>query len=232
MPRVVVLGCGTGVGKTRFSVALLRGLGCAHRQTMGLKPVETGVSVDISGASPGSDAEALSQASSSLLAINQSLYAFKEPVSPHLAARGADVEIAIPAIVDWVCSAERRMARRVSSHMATWTVIETAGGVFSPLSERETNFELALALEPAAWIVVAPDALGVLHDVSATLHAMRARRREPDHVVLSAAREPDASTGTNARELSALGIVVPSATLQRNDDRGIHVLVQRLLDEQ
>jgi dethiobiotin synthetase len=231
VPRILVLGCGTGVGKTRISVALLRALGGAQRAALGLKPVETGVSVNANGLAPRSDAQALSQVSSSLLAINQPLYAFKEPVSPHLAARAAGVEIAIPAIVDWVRSAEQSMTRLVSSYMAAWTVIETAGGVFSPLSERATNFDLALALEPTTWIVVAPDALGVLHDVSATLQAMRARGREPEHVVLSAAREPDASTGSNARELHTLGIVTPSATLRRDDDSGIDVLVHRLLDE-
>ena len=113
--------------------------------------------------------------------------------------------------------------------MAEWSVVETAGGVFSPLSPTATNFDLALALEPAIWVLVAPDALGVLHDLSATLQAMRARGRTPDHVVLSGAREPDSSTGSNAAELEALGIVATSAVLARNDDRGIASLVERLL---
>jgi dethiobiotin synthetase len=100
--------------------------------------------------------------------------------------------------------------------------------VFSPLSPTEVNFDLALALEPAAWVLVAADALGVLHDVSATLQAMRARGRIPDHVVLSGAREADASTGSNATELAGLGICRVSAVLARNDDRGIGALVSAL----
>jgi dethiobiotin synthetase len=113
--------------------------------------------------------------------------------------------------------------------MAVWSVVETAGGVFSPLSSTAANFELALALDPAIWVLVAADALGVLHDVSATLLAMRARNRVPDHVVLSAARPPDASTGTNAAELAALGIATPSAVLARDDDRGLDALVASLM---
>jgi dethiobiotin synthetase len=101
--------------------------------------------------------------------------------------------------------------------------------VFSPLSEDATNFELARALEPAIWVLVAPDSLGVLHDLSATLQAMRARGRAPEHVVLSAAREPDASTGTNASELAALSIATPTAVLTRNDDRGAENLVRALI---
>jgi dethiobiotin synthetase len=121
------------------------------------------------------------------------------------------------------------MTPLVSSDSAIWSVVETAGGVFSPLSLATTNYDLACALEPAIWVLVCADALGVLHELSATLHAMRARGRMPEHVVLSAAREPDASTGSNARELSALGIVTPTAVLERNDDQGIQDLVQRLL---
>jgi dethiobiotin synthetase len=109
-----------------------------------------------------------------------------------------------------------------------WTVIETAGGVFSPLSASATNFDLAQALEPAIWLLVAADALGVLHDVSATLQAMRARARLPDYVVLSGAREADRSTGTNAAELTALRIATVHAVLARDDDRGIEPLVELL----
>jgi len=71
--------------------------------------------------------------------------------------------------------------------------------------------------------------LGVLHEVRATLTAMRACGREPDHLVLSAAREPDASTGSNADELIRLGISPVSAALARNDDSAVSALVDRLL---
>jgi dethiobiotin synthetase len=76
---------------------------------------------------------------------------------------------------------------------------------------------------------VAADALGVLHEVSGTLKAMRASGREPEHLVLSGARDPDASTGGNAAELEALGIATVSAVLARNDDRGVNHLLDRLL---
>jgi len=47
--------------------------------------------------------------------------------------------------------------------------------------------------------------------------------------VLSQAREPDASTGTNAAELATLGLATVSAVLERNDDRSIDPWVERLL---
>ena len=232
MPRVVVLGCGTAVGKTRVSVALLRELERRGLASLGLKPIESGMDLGArSGArpSPGSDAHALATAGSVQLDLEHPLYAFAAPISPHLAARKSGVAIDLQRVASWVDDAERAATRLVSSHSAGWTLVETAGGVFSPLAPGMSNFELAIALEPALWVLVAADALGVLHDVSATLQAMTARGRAPDHLVLSAAREPDASTGTNAAELGALAIAEPSAVLVRNDDRGIGALVDRLL---
>lgn len=228
MPRIVVLGCGTGVGKTRLGVALLRELGSRGRATLGLKPIESGIAAG-ADRPPGSDAEALSDAGTLRASEASPLYALHEPVSPHLAARSAGLDIRTQDVTRWVLRAESQMATQVSSDRALWSLVETAGGVFSPLSAAATNFELALSLEPAIWVLVAADALGVLHDVSATLQAMRARGREPNHLVLSGAREPDASTGRNGAELAALGIAAPSAVLARNDDRGVNALVDRLL---
>jgi hypothetical protein len=58
--------------------------------------------------------------------------------------------------------------------------------------------------------------LGVLHELAATLRALGAAGRVPDHVVLSAARGSDASTGTNADELRRLGIADPALELGPN----------------
>ena len=232
--RVVILGCGTGVGKTWLSVALLRALVRRGLPALGLKPVESGIQREAhSHAAPaGSDAAALAAAGSVQTPLLHPLYALPEPISPHLAARAIGVELDLAEVAKWVEDAERSVAPLVASPSAIWTIIETAGGVFSPLGIGSANFELACALEPAIWVLVAADALGVLHDVSATLLAMRARGREPDHVLLSGAREPDASTGRNAAELVTLGIVKPSAVLARNDDRGIDALVERLLEDE
>jgi dethiobiotin synthetase len=230
VPRVVVLGCGTGVGKTWFSLALLRALAARGVPTMGLKPIESGIEPG-TGSAPGSDAAALASAGNLRTTQSRPLYALAAPVSPHLAARAEGLRIDERLAADWVRQAESEVTMYTPSHMAIWSIVETAGGVFSPLSATATNLDLALALEPATWVLVAADALGVLHDVSATIQAMRARNRAPDHVVLCAARAPDASTGSNAAELAALGIATPSAVLARDDDRGLDALVALLLGQ-
>jgi dethiobiotin synthetase len=234
MSRVVVLGCGTGVGKTRVSASLLRELERRGLPSLGLKPIESGVAGHVESGAPaaGSDAGCLAQAGSLRTTQPHPLHAFADPVSPHLAARAQSLQIDVKRVTNWVVEAEREAALQVSSDRAIWTVLETAGGVYSPLAPGLSNFDLAVALEPAIWVLVAADALGVLHQVSATLQAMRACARVPDHVVLSGAHEPDASTGSNAAELCALGIATVSAVLARNDDRGIRQLVDRLLEGQ
>lgn len=203
--RVVLLGTGTDVGKTWFGANLCRALRQRGADCLALKPIE-------SGWTPGSsDAERLAAASGH--ETPHSPYRFDDPVSPHLAARRSNRLLSVELVRDHVDQASRDMP----CHALSFTIVETAGGLFSPLAPGVTNWDVARALDPALWVLVAPDSLGVLHDVTATLEAARARGRAPDFVVLSAARPSDASTGTNAAELAKLGIATPAATLTRGD---------------
>lgn len=199
--RVVVLGTGTGVGKTHVACALLGELRHAGADVVGLKPVETGVGEGVSDASRLSEAAGRGAAP---------LHGFADPVSPHLAARRARVRVDVAAIVRWV-----------AGQACSVTLVETAGGALSPLSDEAVQADLAAALAPARAVLVATDRLGVLHDVAATLEACRRRGVDPV-VVLSAPTVPDASTGTNAGELEGLGIATVSAVFPRcgaQDDR-------------
>jgi dethiobiotin synthetase len=199
----------------------------------GIKPVESGIELINGSPAIGSDAYALATACcADGVSLNAPLYALPLAISPHRAAREAKVEITLDAITTWVSERERSMTMTTYAlpHRANWLMVETAGGVFSPISETATNFDLARELDPAIWLLVASDSLGVLHEVTATLSTMRARGRSPDHLVLCAARTPDLSTGTNAGELELLGIARTSAVLARDDDSGVRDLAVRLLD--
>lgn len=214
MPRVVVLGTGTNVGKTYVTEALSRALQALRPDAavVPVKPIESGY---LPG--PDSDAARLARTASGAAPPNpHPLYGLDAPVSPHLAARRAGVGPIDPqAIASWLT----RWETGVTSHAVSsqlWSIVETAGALFSPLSPQATNFELALALEPGLWVLVAPDALGVLHDVRVTWEACARRGRQPDYLLLSAARPADASTGTNSDELRSLGIASPIQTLARD----------------
>jgi dethiobiotin synthetase len=188
--RIVLLGTGTGIGKTHVGVALVSTLREAGVAVAGLKPVESGVGEGVS------DTERLAEAGA--FHVKQPPpYALAAPISPHLAADREGLTIHLEPIVRWVDSVE-----------AACIVVETAGAVLSPLASGTTNLDLAVALEPTAVVLVAPDRLGVLHDVTAALFAMgHLAPWLPEPVVALVEPEvADASTGSNARELLVLEI--------------------------
>ncbi len=105
--------------------------------------------------------------------------AFERALSPHLAARLSSRTISLPAIADWVGAAEYA----VGDPAQLLTILETAGGAFSPLTLEHTNIDLCRAVASDLVILVAPDRLGVLHEVTSTSLAMAAAWRAPDCVL-------------------------------------------------
>jgi dethiobiotin synthetase len=214
--RIVLVGTGTAVGKTHVACALIRAWGERGSCAIGLKPVETGVATVETRAEGLSDQQRLWEASAAFhvkrstpptFHVKRSLYAFPQAVSPHLAARSAGQRIDLGAIRRWI-----------EDHIAPIVVVETAGGLFSPLGPGFTNLDLARALRPNALVLIAADRLGVLHDVTAALGLAAARGCGIDATVLCASTTPDPSTGTNAVELERLGLVRPLATFPREDE--------------
>ena len=138
----------TGVGKTEIACALLRAARAAGVDAVGMKPAQA-------GATPGepSDAERLRDASDRVEPLDATCpYSLAAPLAPAVAARleGRTVELA--RILD----AARALAAR---HDAI--VVEGAGGLLVPLTERETYADLAVALSLPV-IVVARAGLGTV----------------------------------------------------------------------
>lgn len=220
-PRIITLGVGTGVGKTYVTRALAHALQLRGHATTALKPIESGYQEP-----SASDAAALDRASNphrSDSTFVPPLYAFADAVSPHLAARRAGIRICLGRIRDWV-----------ELHSATVTLVESAGGAYSPLSPTATNADLVRALLPAVVLLVACDRLGVLHEVHTTMATLRADGHPPPLLILSAPNTPDGSTGTNGDELARLGhppiISLPHALDPASVavQRALAPLVQRL----
>jgi dethiobiotin synthetase len=186
-PLLVVTGTGTDVGKTHVATALLRAWGTT-RKVFGYKPVESGVGA----AGLGDDARRLAEAST--FHVKRSLfgYAFGPPISPHLAARRDGVVVDIAKIATQVAELRSEVEG---------LVVELAGGLFSPLSRETVNLDLAKALQATAILLVAPDRIGVLHDVGATVRAANASGLSLQGIALCAPAVSDASTGTNVTEL-------------------------------
>jgi dethiobiotin synthase len=184
---IVVTGTGTDVGKTYVCRLLLKDFRLRGVRPLGLKPVETGYDA------PVSDAGALAKSAGHPQRVP--LFTSSVAASPHRAARLAQCELRSEAILAWVGDS------RVGS--AGPCVVETAGGLFSPLSDRETMLDIVRALEPCHFVLVAPDRLGTLHDVTACITAAAALHRAPDVTVLNR-REPNVLE--NALELSRLNL--------------------------
>jgi dethiobiotin synthetase len=135
------------------------------------------------------------------LAAAPPLALFAEPISPHLAARRQGIELSAQAIVG---------ATKDSM------IVESAGGLYSPLSDEETNADVAMLYgEGALVVLVAPDRLGVLHDVGACVRAAEVDGITFAAIALSAPAQPDASTGTNAAEIERLGLADAVVTFPR-----------------
>jgi dethiobiotin synthetase len=197
---IVVTGTGTGIGKTHFAEALLLAWQRRAPRVAGWKPVESGVA----HAGPLTDAERLRRAST--FHVKQAPHAFPEPLSPHLAARLHGV---ILRAEDLLPPIARLRAE------ADVVVVELPGGLFTPIAAHLLNAELAARMSPDAVLLVAPDRLGVLHDVTAAVRASRTVPLALAGIVLVAPDLPDASTGSNAAELGDLAEPPVLVTLPR-----------------
>lgn len=222
MLRLALLGTGTGVGKTFVGCQFLGVARKLRLSALGLKPVETGVTATDNAPAPNSDGALLEAASFHVKQPRpHPRYHFSDPISPHLAARRSNTSIEVSKLVHWVSRAEAG-----ASPTLDLSVVETAGGLLTPVTDTETNLDLATALEPARLVLVAADALGTLHDTQAAIVAMEAMARAPDAIVLSAARPRDASTGTNLDELRRLPRCAERKLIDASDSQALARLLQ------
>ena len=180
--RLAIAATGTGVGKTTTALAVLRAARRLGHRVAGWKPIETG----------GTDDGDALQAASNVRC--PTLVQLPEPISPHLAARraGAPIDLAT-------------LAAEAPTPRVDLFLIETAGGLFSPLDDAgATNAELVEALAPDALLLVAPNRLGVLHDVAAVRRGAPKLAPRTVAVALTGGDAADPSTSSNAAELARL----------------------------
>ena len=161
---IFVTGTNTGVGKTVITRALVRAARLRGIDAVALKPVESGVvpgeATDASALAAAADR---GDASESLTA-----YAFRTPVSPHLAARIEG------------CSIEPERIQRFLTEwqtQASFVIAEGAGGLLVPLAPNVT-FADVIAASGFSLVIVAPDVLGTINVTLLTLEAA-ARRNIP-----------------------------------------------------
>lgn len=184
-PGFFVTGTTTGAGKTTVTAALARALVARRVSVAAIKPLETGVDPR------PADAEQLAEACGRPdLATDPAWYRARRPLSPY----AATLEGESPPDLE-------RIVERIGTIEAELLLCEGAGGLLVPLDRHRTIADLAQRTG-LPLVVVAPDRLGVLSDVLATVEAADRHRMRVAAVVLSAtSREPDLSRRTNLRIL-------------------------------
>ncbi len=200
MRGLFVTATDTGVGKTEVACALVAAARASGLDAVGMKPAQ-------SGASPGeaSDADRLHAASGAVEPLEALCpYSFSAPLAPAVAARAEGREVSFPRLVE----AARALAAR---HAAV--VVEGAGGLLVPLTERETFADLAVALALPV-VVVARAGLGTVNHTALTVEALRGRGLVVAAIVLNrTAPADDPSVPHNAVEIARITGIAPCATL-------------------
>jgi dethiobiotin synthetase len=200
MRGLFVTATDTGVGKTEVACALLGAARAAGLDAVGMKPAQSGVALG-----EPSDAERLREACGGIEPLEAICpYSFAAPLAPAVAARVEGREVSFARVLE----AARALAAR---HAAI--VVEGAGGLLVPLTERETYADLARALSLPV-LVVARAGLGTVNHTALTVEALRRRGLPVAAIVLNrAASADDPSVPHNAAEIARLTGLHPVATL-------------------
>lgn len=137
-----ITGTDTEIGKTHASCALLITAAQQGLRAVGLKPIAAGT--DAAGLND--DVVRLMAASNVRLperTVNPWL--LNEPLSPHIAARLAGIEITTAPIMQSVTAAKK---------VADFVLVEGVGGLYAPLSESLSQPDLIQALDIPVILVV------------------------------------------------------------------------------
>lgn len=167
MKGVFVTGTNTGVGKTVVSAALMNFLR-EKEDVCYWKPVQTGIEED-------NDTETVRDlADCSADEIHDAGVRLEKPLSPHLSARIANVEITIDKVLGFVenCNDEK------------YWVVEGAGGVLVPINEKDLMIDLMEKLSLSV-IIVSDSGLGTINHTLLTIEALRKRNLEVKGVIMN-----------------------------------------------
>lgn len=195
MNRVIVAGIGTDVGKTIVSAILT-----TLYEGDYWKPVECG------DANTSDTTQIKKWIDQKKHKIYEPSYSLKAPFSPHHAARlqnsSIDLEKVIPPTTQKTL------------------IIESAGGVFTPLTTTHTNLDLLKKWE-AKWIVVSKHYLGSINHTLLTLSALKEYEKSVFGIVFNGNPNPDSEQAIlTISKIPFLGRLYPepyldSQTIQR-----------------
>jgi dethiobiotin synthetase len=179
MPTLFIAGTGTDVGKTYVTASLIRGLRATGAAVDALKPVVSGFDPEApAGSDPAVLLDALGRAWSPDSLAEIAPWRFRAPLSPPLAAAREGVRLSGDMVV------ARCIQRAAQRTAGAWLLIESAGGIMSPLDDRLTMLDLAVMLG-APVLLVAGSYLGTISHTLTAAAVIEAAGLELMGVVVS-----------------------------------------------
>ncbi|HXG83106.1 MAG TPA: dethiobiotin synthase [Pyrinomonadaceae bacterium] len=195
MHGIFVTGTDTNVGKTVVSAVLTAALR-EKKNVFYWKPVQTGIEAD-------DDTRTVRQlAACADEEILDKGFRLEKPLSPHISARLAKVEISIEKILNFLPDEKDEK----------FWIVEGAGGALVPLNENELMIDLMKALDLPV-VVVARSGLGTINHTLLTVEALRNRDLKISGVVMNG--EPNAE---NRRAIEYFGQVKVLAEMPRFEE--------------
>jgi dethiobiotin synthetase len=156
MPTLFIAGTGTDVGKTYVTASLIRSLRASGAAVDALKPVVSGFDPEApAGSDPAVLLDALGRAWSPDSLAEIAPWRFRAPLSPPLAAAREGVRLSGDIVI------ARCLQRAAHAPQGAWLLIESAGGIMSPLDNRLTMLDFAATLG-APVLLVAGSYLGTI----------------------------------------------------------------------
>jgi dethiobiotin synthetase len=175
---IFITGTDTGVGKTFVAAGIASALHGRGLNVGVMKPAETGCTMR-RGALVPRDARTLMQAArvdDDLDLVNP--YRFPAPLAPSVAAAREGLSIDLRRIAAMYRKLERKHA---------FMIVEGAGGILVPITERRSFLDLAAFLGLPVLIVARPS-LGTINHTLLTVMALRQRKLPIAGIVINCSR--------------------------------------------
>ncbi len=167
MPEIYfVSGTDTDCGKTYCTVKLIDHYKKQGKSVIGLKPIASGCAHTATGLR---NDDALKLQAASTIKLPYSVvnpFAFEPPIAPHVAAQHVGVRLSVVGI-------KHALTDALQTHVDI-ILIEGAGGLMTPLNEKELLIDLIKALNIPVFFVVGLK-LGCINHTLLSLEALKNR---------------------------------------------------------
>ena len=219
--KIFISGTNTEVGKTFITVNIIKLLQSKGYLINPYKPVETGCKKRLSRLVPN-DSSLFHKAIEERLSLDQiNPYRFIQPISPATAIKLSNKRITI----------SNYLSKFKSLPRCDFSVIEGAGGLFSPLALDGFNIDLIKKVK-APTILVAKDEIGVINNVMLSLNILRQYKIKVLAVILNRIDKVQPTGMNNYKEIGAL-VKTPLIQIlnkSRNNQKEFKKLIKLITD--